>query len=345
MAGASSPDLEGLRYHPKATLTLPSQRDVVYIGDTRECDIQGSPIKDVTGQTYTIQSVTQSDSGAYWCKADRNDPTHHLQNSNAVTLSVKELFTKPSLTVHPSTTLWQGDSVTLRCQSESLLQGTQLRYKFYRDEEPVSQRASESEFTIPSARPEKSGSYWCEVEEEGKKTEKKTSERVQVTVRASSLPIILGCVGSFLFLLILLLFVYHKTRGLPCFESKTARRKDKRMDVNTPGGGAVQMEAINEKGSKTEVFYSELVNIPKTKKKGMPPVNSSPAAVYSEVKVHQGGSTASNCDVLYSEIIKGKTNEKQGKMLSNSPQVVYSGMKFKNSSGASPAASSFSLYE
>ncbi|XP_039598056.1 Fc receptor-like protein 2 [Polypterus senegalus] len=231
---------------PKATLALMRHRDVVYTGDTvaMNCSIdgsftdwryqwyrgnvanRGSPIKDVTGQTYTIQSVTQSDSGPYWCEAHRDDPLHHSRPSNAVTLTVKELFTKPTLTVHPSTTLWQEDNVTLRCQSESRFQGTPLTYKFYRDEEPVSQGLSESEFTIPSARPEKSGSYWCEVGEEGKKTEKKTSERVQVTVRESSSVMISFILRASLFLLMLLpvLVVYQMTEGFSCFDCKKARR-------------------------------------------------------------------------------------------------------------------------
>uniref|UniRef100_A0A8C4XC04 Ig-like domain-containing protein n=1 Tax=Erpetoichthys calabaricus TaxID=27687 RepID=A0A8C4XC04_ERPCA len=132
---------------------------------------------------FTIPLARPETSGSYWCEVEAEGKKTEKKTSKRVQVTVREIFTKPTLTVHPSTTLWQGDNVTLRCQSESRLQGTQLRYKFYRDKESVSQGASESEFTIPSARPENSGSYWCEVEAEGKKTEKKTSERVQVTVR------------------------------------------------------------------------------------------------------------------------------------------------------------------
>ncbi|KAG2457847.1 FCRL5 protein, partial [Polypterus senegalus] len=189
---------------PNVTLTLKNDEKSVYIGNevTLECSIDGkftdltyhfyrgddrkwgSEIKASKENTYTIKSVTQSDSGVYHCNFYRDNPPYFLlSRSNPVTLTVQELFSKPALTVHPSTTLWEGDNVTLRCQSESLVQETQLRYKFYKEEESVSQGASESKFSILSAQPEKSGSYWCEVEEEGKKTEKKTSERVQVTVR------------------------------------------------------------------------------------------------------------------------------------------------------------------
>ncbi|XP_039598054.1 leukocyte immunoglobulin-like receptor subfamily A member 2 [Polypterus senegalus] len=163
-----------LTVHPSTTLW---QEDNVTLRDEEPVS-QG-----LSESEFTIPSARPEKSGSYWCEVGEEGKKTEKKTSERVQVTVRELFTKPTLTVHPSTTLWQEDNVTLRCQSESRFQGTPLTYKFYRDEEPVSQGLSESEFTIPSARPEKSGSYWCEVEEEGKKTEKKTSERVQVTVR------------------------------------------------------------------------------------------------------------------------------------------------------------------
>ncbi|XP_039598055.1 Fc receptor-like protein 3 [Polypterus senegalus] len=197
---------------------------------------------------FRIPSAQPETSGSYWCEVEAEGKKTEKKSSERVQVTVRELFTKPTLTIHPSTTLWQEDNVTLRCQSESRFQGTPLTYKFYRDEEPVSQGLSESEFTIPSARPEMSGSYWCEVEEEGKKTEKKTSERVQVTVRESSPVMISFILRASLFLLMLLpvLVIYQMTEGFPCIDCKKARKEQKGMYVNAPSGGTVQMEASNE---------------------------------------------------------------------------------------------------
>ncbi|XP_039597832.1 Fc receptor-like protein 5 [Polypterus senegalus] len=184
------------------TLTLNTTMTPVYVGDTvtMVCRVEGDitdsifffikfvnevnySIEKSGDCTYTIESVSASDSGLYICRARNAGLLQPLAPSNPVTLFVQELFTMPTLTVHPSTTLWEGDNMTLMCWSACRVQGTQLRYKFYRDEESVSQGASKSELRIPSAGHETSGSYWCEVEAKGKKTKKKTSEQVQVIVR------------------------------------------------------------------------------------------------------------------------------------------------------------------
>uniref|UniRef100_A0A8C4SVP4 Ig-like domain-containing protein n=1 Tax=Erpetoichthys calabaricus TaxID=27687 RepID=A0A8C4SVP4_ERPCA len=94
-----------------------------------------------------------------------------------------ELFSKPTLTVEPSASVWEMDSVSLSCQSESKVTGTRLTYRFYRENNTVSQETLENVFRINVAFKDNSGSYWCEVGSEEKRTEKKRSDPVQVTVR------------------------------------------------------------------------------------------------------------------------------------------------------------------
>ncbi|KAG2466345.1 FCRL5 protein, partial [Polypterus senegalus] len=149
--------------HPKATLTLRRHRDVVYTGDTvtMDCRIddsftvwryqwyrgnvanRGSPTKDVTGPTYTIQSVTQSDRGPYWCEAQRDDPPHRSRPSNAVSLTVK-------------------DTVAMDCSTECNFTG--WRYHWYRGNgaywgSPIKDVTGHT-YTIQSVTQSDSGAYW-----------------------------------------------------------------------------------------------------------------------------------------------------------------------------------------
>ncbi|KAI4885530.1 hypothetical protein NFI96_030247, partial [Prochilodus magdalenae] len=94
---------------------------------TLRCDIQGggvsnweyswskegssTPVSNV--QQYSISSVTQSHSGTYTCRGTVRG-TSRYSHTNDVTLTVSAL-PSATLTVHPDSRVFTGESVTLRC--------------------------------------------------------------------------------------------------------------------------------------------------------------------------------------------------------------------------------------
>ncbi|XP_062962316.1 Fc receptor-like A isoform X1 [Cynocephalus volans] len=75
-----------------------------------------------------------------------------------------ELFPAPVLRATPSTEPQDGGPVTLSCHTKLPLQrsAARLLFSFYKDGRIVRSRGLSSEFQIPSASEEHSGSYWCD---------------------------------------------------------------------------------------------------------------------------------------------------------------------------------------
>ncbi|XP_051571436.1 Fc receptor-like protein 5, partial [Myxocyprinus asiaticus] len=68
----------------------------------------------VNRDTFTIKGAAESDQDQYWCRGVRDKRPSSSQDSNHVTLSVKEHF-EAVLTVKPKNQLFRGETVTLRC--------------------------------------------------------------------------------------------------------------------------------------------------------------------------------------------------------------------------------------
>ncbi|XP_039598057.1 uncharacterized protein LOC120519046 [Polypterus senegalus] len=125
---------------PKATL---KKRKPENIGDTLtlKCSFEGGftgwrytwlklnwtgrigSVKGITGDTYTVQSVTQSDTGVYWCAGERDEHPQYTKLSNAVTLSFQE---KPKVTLkmrNQSELFFGSVVVTLECRIEGVEEG------------------------------------------------------------------------------------------------------------------------------------------------------------------------------------------------------------------------------
>ncbi|KAG2466335.1 FCRL6 protein, partial [Polypterus senegalus] len=182
-----------------AKLQLKSN-EPIYEGDevSLHCQLDGNPVgwtyeiykeasthsylhKVQTESTLTFSPVTQSQRGYYRCRAGKGGV--YSTYSEYVWLEVSERFSKPTLSVLPSATVWEGDTVTLRCLSKSEVTGIQMTYEFYEDETPLSEETQQNEFTVESAHQNQTGKYWCDVKEKWKETVKKQSDRVQLTVK------------------------------------------------------------------------------------------------------------------------------------------------------------------
>ncbi|KAM6153393.1 Fc receptor-like A isoform 4-T4 [Erethizon dorsatum] len=98
-----------------------------------------------------------------------------------------ELFPAPVLKASPSAELQEGSPVTLSCQTKLSPQrsATRLLFSFYKDGKTVRSRNLSSEFQIPTASVEHSGSYWCEAATEDSQVWKH-SPQLEVRVQGPS---------------------------------------------------------------------------------------------------------------------------------------------------------------
>ncbi|XP_039598464.1 leukocyte immunoglobulin-like receptor subfamily B member 3 [Polypterus senegalus] len=166
------------------TLRCLSKSEVTGTQLTYRFNRDETPLSQETTQNkFTVQSAQLNETGKYWCEVKEQRKESEKKQSDRVQLTVKERFSKPTLSVLPSATVWEGDTVTLRCLSKSEVTGIQMTYEFYEDETPLSEETQQNEFTVESAHQNQTGKYWCDVKEKWKETVKKQSDRVQLTVK------------------------------------------------------------------------------------------------------------------------------------------------------------------
>uniref|UniRef100_A0A8C4TK89 High affinity immunoglobulin gamma Fc receptor I-like n=1 Tax=Erpetoichthys calabaricus TaxID=27687 RepID=A0A8C4TK89_ERPCA len=123
---------------------------------------EGTQIKGVNGHTYTIESVTQDESGVYRCEVYGNSPPHYSEFSNPVELTVQERTVRLDvISSHTDGRIFEGDQVSLQCHVngntvgwtyELHTNGTQRLYK----------KKMEGTFTINSVTLRHRTFYWCQ---------------------------------------------------------------------------------------------------------------------------------------------------------------------------------------
>ncbi|XP_058874535.1 Fc receptor-like protein 5 [Acipenser ruthenus] len=189
---------------PQPTITLEPPFPEIFTGETvtLRCGVEGgsagwkylwykdsedTPVlqtagRSITGDSYTITAAAVSDQGQYWCRGQRGDQPLYSHLSDKVILTVSELFSTPTLTVLPGASAWEGETVTLQCGSQIYKHGTQLQYRYIKDNWNVRGAGSQDHRSIPAAEPRDTGSYQCEVEAAGTGL-KKRSDSVWLSVR------------------------------------------------------------------------------------------------------------------------------------------------------------------
>ncbi|KAK6468690.1 Fc receptor-like protein 5, partial [Huso huso] len=192
---------------PKAVLTSSPEWGELYTGETvtLSCGVEGRftdweylwykssqggtvKIRDTTGASYTLSSVTQSHSGQYQCEAQRGDRPRSSQRSDPVTLTVSEL-PQTTLTLDPPfPEIFTGETVSLRCGVEGGSAG--WKYLWYKDSEdtPVLQTADRSitgdSYTITAAAVSDQGQYWCRGQKGGQPLYSQHSDPVILNITA-----------------------------------------------------------------------------------------------------------------------------------------------------------------
>ncbi|KAG3281132.1 Fc receptor like A, transcript variant X3 [Ictidomys tridecemlineatus] len=98
-----------------------------------------------------------------------------------------ELFAAPVLRASPSAEPKEGSPVTLSCHTKLPLQrsAARLLFSFYKDGRTVRSKGLSSEFQVPTASVEHSGSYWCEAATEDGQVWKQSSQ-LEIRVQGPS---------------------------------------------------------------------------------------------------------------------------------------------------------------
>uniref|UniRef100_W5MUH9 Ig-like domain-containing protein n=1 Tax=Lepisosteus oculatus TaxID=7918 RepID=W5MUH9_LEPOC len=117
-------------------------------------------------KNYTLSPATVSDSGQYWCQAERGNKPIIQTHPGFLILSVSGTWPRPILTQNPSSgEIYTGDRVTLSCGVGG--DSVDWKYLWYKDIQEAallntdSSRTDGSSYTISSAALSHSGEYWC----------------------------------------------------------------------------------------------------------------------------------------------------------------------------------------
>ncbi|XP_077069714.1 Fc receptor-like protein 5 [Siphateles boraxobius] len=127
-------------------------------------------------QEHTFSSVTESDSGKYSCNGTEIEGPRWSQHSDKVTLTVSDVA-KPTLTVRPQSSVFTGDSVTLRCELDQSRDGWEF---FWRKDSNTESPEAETK-TISPVKVSDGGEYRCRARRGGYYTH--YSKPVAVTIQ------------------------------------------------------------------------------------------------------------------------------------------------------------------
>uniref|UniRef100_A0A672LGH8 Ig-like domain-containing protein n=1 Tax=Sinocyclocheilus grahami TaxID=75366 RepID=A0A672LGH8_SINGR len=154
-------------------------------------------------QEHTFSPVTESDAGKYFCYGRGGSQTSNI--SDAVTLKVSDI-PKPTLTVQPQSSLFTGDSVTLRCEVDQSRDG----WEFFWSKNSNTASTEAAIKTIDSVKVSDGGEYRCRARREGHYTD--YSEPVTVTISGK---------GHSIGIMVFILFVKCEPKSSQLKEPKT----------------------------------------------------------------------------------------------------------------------------
>ncbi|XP_047674804.1 titin-like [Tachysurus fulvidraco] len=184
---------------PKPTVTIKPDTQV-FIGETVtfRCDVEeggdtewtydlfrdsNTLYQYSTKKEFSIRSVTVSHRGQYTCRGRRTSDSQMSEKSDSVTLSVSGK-PKPTLTVTPQSSVYTGDTVTLRCN----LVSTGWTFLWYEDQIGNSRHIGETNTKTHTVTVSNEGqvSYDCYARRRNYYSER--SEPATITVRARPKP-------------------------------------------------------------------------------------------------------------------------------------------------------------
>ncbi|XP_072543885.1 cell adhesion molecule CEACAM5-like [Salminus brasiliensis] len=188
---------------PRVTLTVEPSWRPMFTGEsvTLKCGIQSH--SDWTYQWYKGSSRTAvsnfqlntfiisstADQGQYWCRGERDNRPMSSQESNPVTLTVRDL-PRPTLTVEPDSTVFTGESVSLKCEIDThdgwtyqwYKQNNQRRWSSVR--QPATHTVNRDTLTIRGDAVVNGDQYRCRGERHNRAQLSYYSNSVTLTVKA-----------------------------------------------------------------------------------------------------------------------------------------------------------------
>ncbi|KAL7875672.1 hypothetical protein AOLI_G00106350 [Acnodon oligacanthus] len=139
----------------------------------------------VNRHTLTIRGDAVIHGDQYWCRGERRYRPTSSQYSNSVTLTIKALPTA-TLTVEPESSVFTGESVTLKCEIETY---SNWRYQWYKGSRRTEVSQSQTNtFTITSAVDQDQDQYWCRGERDNRPSSSQYSNRVDLSVEEKPKP-------------------------------------------------------------------------------------------------------------------------------------------------------------
>ncbi|XP_041099756.1 Fc receptor-like A, partial [Polyodon spathula] len=151
--------------------------------DGRKVPVYQDYYSRIDGDRYTISSATRDHSGEYTCKGERSGNPSYSKPSNALTLTVSELFSRVTLSASPRATVKEGEALNLTCEATmNKPPRSQLHYTILRDGEPVINSTGPALYSIASTEESHAGRYTCAVESQGVR---KSSQALQIEVQMS----------------------------------------------------------------------------------------------------------------------------------------------------------------
>ncbi|XP_035259247.1 low affinity immunoglobulin gamma Fc region receptor II-like isoform X2 [Anguilla anguilla] len=135
----------------------------------------------VTGNRLTIPGAAGSDQGQYWCEGRLEGRKVTSQHSDSINLTVAALPKATLIVKSKWRPLYNGETVTLRCEVDSYSNWTHF---WYRDDHNQTATSLTKEYSvnITGAAGSHQGQYWCEGRLEGRKVTSQRSDSITLTV-------------------------------------------------------------------------------------------------------------------------------------------------------------------
>ncbi|KAG1955872.1 hypothetical protein F2P79_007851 [Pimephales promelas] len=208
-------------YAPRSVSVSISPSGVIVEGDsvTLNCSSDSNPPAEInwikggtivgSGRIFSISNIRSDDSGEYKCRS-RN--THGEKDSDAVMLNVMYAPRSVSVSISPSGVIVEGDSVTLKCISDS--NPPAVNFSWFKEKETSAVGSGQS-FSISSFNSSFSGRFYCEAQNKyGSGRSASVSLTVNGVQRDALLTvsgIVAGC-GGLIFIIVIIIIVFIKRK-------------------------------------------------------------------------------------------------------------------------------------
>ncbi|XP_064179479.1 low affinity immunoglobulin gamma Fc region receptor III-A-like isoform X1 [Anguilla rostrata] len=190
---------------PKATLTVEPKWRPLYNGETvtlrcvvdsysnwtyfwykdqAQMAVSQTAGHSVTGNRLTIPGAVGSDQGQYWCEGRLEGRKVTSQRSDSINLTVAALPKATLIVKSKWRLLYNGETVTLRCEVDSYSNWTHFWYRDHN--QTATSLTKEYSVNITGAAGSHQGQYWCEGRLEGRNVTSQHSDFITLTVSGES---------------------------------------------------------------------------------------------------------------------------------------------------------------